>query len=138
MHNNTNSVMATSTLLLFAKYMKHSPVSSAPKWIAGKKNSKADDISCVQELFSPQKTHIYNVPLPLLLNQVCLKYKQIKDWEIFLPSQQETLADLSYLVYTDFLTEVLKTKKNSGHFICAGCISSGSTNSITYLNSFIL
>ena len=72
---HTNSVMATLALLLFAKYMKHSPVSSAPEWIAGKKNTEADDVSCVQELFSPQKTHIYDVPFPLLLNQVCLKYK---------------------------------------------------------------
>ena len=135
---HTNSVMATLALLLFAQYMKHSPVSSAPKWIAGKKNTEADNISFVQELLSPQKTRIYDVPFSLLLNQVSLKYKQIKYWEICLPSQQEILADLSYLVYTDFLTEVLKTKKNSGHFICAGSISSGSTNSITYLNSFIL
>ena len=134
---STNSVMATSALLLFAEYMKHSPVSPIPEWIAGDENTEADDISRVQELFSPKKTHIYDVPFPILLNQVCLKYKQIRDWEIFLPSQ-EILADLSYVVYTDFSTEVPKTRKNLGHFVRVDSISCGSANSTTYSNSFFL
>ena len=101
-----------------------------------KKIQKQTTIFVFRNYFPLKRLIFMMFPSPYFLPGI-LKYKQIKDWEIFLPSQQEILADLSYLVYIDFLMEVPKTKKNLGHSICVGSISSGSTNSITYLNSFM-
>ena len=56
------SFFITQDLLrLFAKYLIHSPVKEDTNWIAGDKNKEANNISRVQELFSPEKTHIYAI-----------------------------------------------------------------------------
>ena len=55
---STASIMGQNVLRLFANYLLLSPIKGQIKHIAGKDNRQADVISCVKELFTPQKTHI--------------------------------------------------------------------------------
>ena len=52
---STSSIMGQNVLRLFANYLLLSPIKGHTKHIAGKDNHQADDISCVKELFTPQK-----------------------------------------------------------------------------------
>ena len=62
---HTNYVMATLALLLFAQYMKHSPVSSTPKWIAGKtKYKRRRHFSCSGIIFASKDSYFW-CSLPL-------------------------------------------------------------------------
>ena len=41
----------------------------------------------VQELFSPKKSEIHDVPYTTLLKQVCLKHKEKRSWRVFQPKR---------------------------------------------------
>ena len=60
---STSSIMGQNILRLFANYLLLSPIKGHTKHIAGKDNCQVDDISCVKELFTPQKTHILMFPI---------------------------------------------------------------------------
>jgi hypothetical protein len=134
---STRSLMGQNALRLFANYMLLSQVSSTTDHVKGIDNVEADDISRVQELFSPKKSHIYDVPFSILIQQVCQKYNNLKSWEIFLPSP-EILSDLSYVLSSDYLTEVPKKRKHFGHFYHVESTFYGSaTNDNSSLGSFL-
>jgi hypothetical protein len=134
---STRSLMGQNALRLFANYMLLSQVSSTTDHVKGIDNVEADDISRVQELFSPKKSHIYDVPFSTLIQQVCQKYNNLKSWEIFLPSP-EILSDLSYVLSSDYLTEVPKRRKHFGHFYHVESTFYGSaTNVNSSLGSFL-
>ena len=83
---SASSSTAQNLLRYFANYLLHSPVEGDTNWIAGHENKEADEISRVQELFSPNKTEIYDIPYVTLLKQVCLKHKEKRSWRVFHPS----------------------------------------------------
>ena len=87
------------------------PIKGHTKHIAGIDNREADDISRVNELFTPQKTNIYDVPYVTLIQQVCHKYKKLKNWRNFQPSAQ-ILSDLNFVLSSDYLMEVPKRRQN--------------------------
>ena len=64
---SAGSFIAQSLLRLFVNYLIHYPVKEDTDWIAGQMNKEADNISRVQELLSPQKFQIYDVPYITLL-----------------------------------------------------------------------
>ena len=113
---STNSTMATIALRYFAKYMPNSPVQPVPKWIAGELNVEADDVSRVQELFSPKLKFIYNVSYSKLIHQVLQKYSMMRTWDLFLPSP-ELLSDLSCVVSSVPSMAVPSRKQRLGHFV---------------------
>ena len=98
---------------------------------------KADNISRVQELFSQQKTQIYDVPYITLLKQVCLKHKEKRSWRVFHPSAQ-ILSDLSCVLLSNYVTEVPKKTKNLGQFYPVESTFYGTAGSETsYPSSFL-
>ena len=100
-------------------------------------NKEADDISRVQELFSPQKTQIYDVPYITLLKQVCLKHKEKRSWRVFHPSAQ-ILSDLSCVLLSNYVTEVPKKTKNLGQFYPVESTFYGTAgNETSYPSSFL-
>ena len=113
---STNSAMATMALRYFAEYMPNSPVQPVPQWIAGELNVEADDVSRVQELFSPKLKFIYNVSYSKLIHQVLQKYSTMRTWDLFLPSP-ELLSDLSCVVSSVPSMAVPSRKQRLGHFV---------------------
>ena len=73
---SASSFTAQDLLRLFANYLLHSPIKGDTIWIAGEEDGEADETLCVQELFSPTKTEIYDIPYVTLLKKVCLKHKE--------------------------------------------------------------
>ena len=134
---STNSEMATRALRLFAEYMKYSPVCPVPAHVRGVDNVEADDISRVYKLFSNEKDFIYDVPFPTLLQQVYQKYRKKSNYSVFLPNP-EIVSDISSVVYSDYLTEAPKRRKNLGQFFPASSIFCGSVSNTIYCNSFSL
>ena len=112
---SAGSFIAQNLLRLFANYLIHSPVKGDTDWIAGEKNKEADDISRVQELFSPEKTQIYDILYVTLLKQVCLKHKEKWSSRVFHPNAQ-ILSDLSCVLLSNYITEVPKKTRNLGQF----------------------
>ena len=129
--------MATYALQLFAEYLKLSPVNPIPEHIKGELNTEADNISRVNKLFPTERSHIFDVPYHILLEQVCQKYKKIRNWEVFLPSP-ELLSSLSYVVYSDVLTEGPRVEATLGRFVPVNSFFSGSANNTTYSNTYFL
>ena len=64
---SSGSYIAQNLLRLFANYLINSPIKGDTDWVAGEMNKEVDDISRVQELFSPKKSQIYDVPYITLL-----------------------------------------------------------------------
>ena len=134
---SSGSYIAQNLLRLFANYLMHSPVKGDTEFVAGELNKEADDISRVQELFSPQKTQIYDVPYITLLKQVCLKHKEKRSWRVFHPSAQ-ILSDLSCVLLSNYVTEVPKKTKNLGQFYPVESTFYGTAGSETsYPSSFL-
>ena len=129
--------MATNLLFMFAEYMKYSPVSPVSAWIKGSENVQADDLSRVYKLFPHEKPFIYEVPYPILLQQVCQKYKKMSNYDVFLP-HPDILSDISYLMYSDYSTVAPKRRTSLGRFFPVSSIFSGSANTTIYSNSFFL
>ena len=113
---STNSPMATMALRYFAEYILNSPVQPVPKWIVGELNVEADDVSRVQELFSPKLKFIYNVSYSKLFHQVLQKYSMMRTWNPFL-SSPELLSDLSFVVSSVPSMAVPSRKQLLGHFV---------------------
>ena len=134
---STNSAMATNALLMFAEYMKYSPVLPVPDWIKRSENVQADDLSRIYKLFPNDKPFIYDVPYPILLQQVCHKYNEMSNYNVFLP-HPDIISDISYLVYSDYSTAVPKRRKSLGRFFPVSSIFSGFVNNTIYSNSFFL
>ena len=67
---STNSLIATTALLMFAEYMKFNAVSPCPFHIAGTSNVVADDISRVHEMFTPHLDSSSTYNYPSLIRQV--------------------------------------------------------------------
>jgi hypothetical protein len=134
---STASVMGQNALRLFANYTLQSPVTSFPEHIAGKDNIEADDVSRPDELFSPKKSHIYDIPYPILMQQVCRKYNKLRSWTSFHPSA-EILSDLNYVLSSVSRMEVPKRRQNLGHFCPVESIFSGSaSNTTSSIGSFL-
>lgn len=69
--------METSDLPIFVEYIKLCIVCSIEDQIPGEENSTAaDSISCMNELFTLPKLHIYNLPYSILLKQVIISEVQ--------------------------------------------------------------
>ena len=86
-------------LRVYAEYQRLSQVCSVAEHIAGVENKTADDISRVQQLFTPRKTNIYDVPFDVLLAQVCQKHKKFKSWDIFASEKANLMSDEIYGVF---------------------------------------
>lgn len=113
---STKSTMGQNMLRYYAEYERMSPVTSVADHIKGIDNIVADDVSRVQELFRPKKTHIYDQNFSTLLQQVCLKYKTFRSWQIFLPNRT-LLSDLNSMLSSESLTErPTKRSQPLGHF----------------------
>ena len=134
---STNSRTATRALLLFAEYMKDSPVSPCPEHIPGKINIEGDDLSRLYTLFTPPKKVIHDLTFDSLLRQVCLKYKNMLNYNVFLLNP-ELKSDLCSLVYSDSSTAVPKRRAHFGRFFPIKSIFSGSVNNTAYSSSFSL
>ena len=134
---SAGSFIAQNLLCLFANYLINSPVKGDTDWVTGKMNKEADNISRVQELFSPQKTQIYDVPYITLLKQVCLKHKEKRSWRVFHPSAQ-ILSDLSCVLLSNYVTEVPKKTKNIGQLYPVESTFYGTAgNKKSYPSSFL-
>jgi hypothetical protein len=113
---STKSIMGQNMLRYYAEYERMSPVTSVAAHIKGIDNIVADDVSRVQELFRPKKTHIYDQHFSTLLQQVCLKYRTFRYWQIFLPNRT-LLSDLNSMLSSESLTErPTKRSQPLGHF----------------------
>ena len=62
---SAGSFIAQNLLRLFANYHIHFPVKGDTNWIAGDNNKEIDNLSCVQELFLPQKLKFMISPMLL-------------------------------------------------------------------------
>ena len=134
---SAGSFTAQNLLRLYANYLINSPIKGDTAWVAGDNNGEADDISRVQELFSPQKSQIYDVPYITLLKQVCLKHKEKRSWRVFHPSAQ-ILSDLSCVLLSNYVTEVPKKTKNLGQFYPVESTFYGTAgNETSYPSSFL-
>ena len=71
---STISTHSQNMLQVYAEYQQISEVCSVAEHIAGKDNKIADDISRVQSLFTPEKSHIHDIPFQTLLAQGCQKH----------------------------------------------------------------
>ena len=131
------STTAQNLLRYFANYLLHSPVKGDTHWIPGEENVEADDVSRVQELFSPHKTEIHDIPYVTLLKQVCLKHKEKRSWRVFHPSAQ-ILSDLNSVLLSNYVTAVPKKTKNLGQFYLVEPTFYGTVQSKTsYPSSFL-
>ena len=129
--------MGQNALRMFAEYSINSEVAMSIDHIPTKENIIADTLSRVNDLFQPKKPHIYDVPFPKLIQQVCLKYTEMKSWRIFLPSQ-ELLLDLNLVLSSKYSTAVLKRNQNCGRFVTAESIFSGTASNETFLTEYFL
>ena len=102
-------------LRVYAEYQRTSQVCSVATHIKGVDNKIADDISRVQSLFRPEKTHIYDIQFEILLEQVCLKHKNFRSWDCFLPSKS-LLSQIRSTVSSGFSTERPTMLNHVGHF----------------------
>lgn len=107
--------MDQNALWLFAEYIKHSNVAMLTDHIQGVDNVVADGISRVNELFSNQKSHIFGVPFLSLVRQVCMTFKEIKSWRIFLPNRG-LLSDLNRIFCSNNTTAVTKKRQSYRQF----------------------
>ena len=62
---SAGSFIAQNLLRLFVNYLIHSPVKGDTNWIAGNNNKEIDNLSCVKELFLPQKLKFMISPMLL-------------------------------------------------------------------------
>ena len=113
--SSSSSIIAQNLLRLFANYMIHSLVKGDTNWIPGEMNKEADEVSRVQELFSPTKSDFFDIPYITLLKQVCLKHKDKRSWRNFQPSAQ-ILSDLNCVLSSKYLTVVPKKRERLGQF----------------------
>ena len=123
-------------LQVYAEYQRLSQVCSVAEHIKGIDNKIADNISCVQQLFTPWKTHIYDVPFDVLLAQDCQKHRKSKLWNIFLPSKQLLLHMIS-TVSSNIPTTYLEAIKVPGHCVRVVSILSSSAPKKYLLNYFL-
>ena len=122
---STVSAHGQNMLRVYAEYQRTSQVCSVATHIAGVDNKIADDISRVQSLFQPEKTHIYDIPFEILLEQVCRKHKKFRSWDCFLPSK-DLLLQIRSTVSSGFSTERPTMIKQVGHFARVDSILSNS------------
>ena len=120
----TESLMGQKALRLYAEYTQNSEVALSPDHIRGVDNVVADGISRVNEFFSPQKSHVYDVPFPHLVQQVCTNFTELKSWRIFLPNQQ-FLSDLNWIFSSSNALVAPKRRPSCGQFVPVAHISSG-------------
>ena len=134
---STGSIIAQNLLRMFANYLLYSLLKGDTDWIPGDENGEADEVSRVQELFSPKKSEIHNVPYTTLLKQVCLKHKEKRSWRVFQPSAQ-ILSDLNSVLSSKYLTEVPKKRENLGQFFPVESTFYGTAQNAESFNTFFL
>ena len=120
---STASPMGGNLVKLYAEYQLLAPVCSFSEHIKGVDNIVADAISRPDELFRPHLTEIYTTPYPVLIRQVCQRYKLKKRWDLFLISA-ELQSAMSSLLCSNLVTGRIKKPQNSGRFVPAGSIFS--------------
>ena len=132
---STGSVIAQNLLRMFANYLLYSLLKGDTSWIPGDENGEADKVSRVQELFSPKKSEIHDVPYTTLLKQVCLKHKEKQSWRVFQPSAH-ILSDLNSVLSSKYLTEVPKKRENLGQFYPVESTFYGTAQNAESFNTF--
>ena len=130
----TESALGQNLLRMFAEYTLDSPVHVNTDHIAGKDNIVADDISRVSELFSPPLSAAYSCPFPTLIQQIVLKYTQMRSWRVFLPNP-EIIADMRSALLSDSSMEG-SCQKRLGRFVPVEHILSGGLNGADSLTTY--
>jgi hypothetical protein len=134
---STESAMGQNALRYYAEYTLNSPVALNTKHIKGELNIVADDISRVNELFSPKRHCLHDLPYSALINQICTKYEEMKSWRIFLPSP-EILCDLRSILSSASFMEAPSQRKNLGRYATVESISSTTAKSGTCSTHYFL
>ena len=134
---STESTMGQNALRYYAEYTLHSPVALNTKHIKGELNIVADDISRVNELFSPKRHCLHDLPYSDLITQICTKYEEMKSWRIFLPSP-EILCDLRSILSSESFMEAPSQRKTLGRYATVESISSTTAKSDTCSTDYFL
>ena len=134
---STESTMGQNALRYYAEYTLNSPVALNTKHIKGELNIVADDISRVNELFSPKRHCLHDLPYSDLINQICTKYEEMKSWRIFLPSP-EILCDLRSILSSESFMEAPSQRKTLGRYATVESISSTTAKGDTCSTHYFL
>lgn len=123
--STTKSTMGQQALRYNAEYTLNCEVAFHPNHILSKDIKLADRITRVNKLFSPMKSHIYDVPYVNLLQQVCSKFTELRSWRIFLPNP-DIISDMRWIFSsTSPMEEVPKPRQILGQFVPVEHIFSG-------------
>ena len=135
--STTKSIMGQRGLRFHAEYARNSACGQNTDHISTKDNVMADGISQVNEMFSPALSHIYDVPYPTLIKQVCLTFNELKSWQIFLMNP-EILCDMNWIFSSTNVTEAPKRRRNLGRFVPVKPTFFGTaTNDVSYQECFL-
>ena len=129
--------MGQQGLRFYAEYAQNSACGQNTDHISTKDNVMADGISRVNEMFSPALSHIYDVPYPTLIKQVCLTFNELKSWQIFLMNP-EILCNMNWIFSSTNATEAPKRRQNLGQFVPVKPTFFGTaTNDVSYQECFL-
>ena len=114
--STTKSIMGQNALRYHVEYTKNCDVAINTNYIKSKLNVRADGITRVNELFSPEKSHIYDISYTDLIRQVCSKFTEMKSWRIFLPNPA-IICDTRWIFSSTNAMEAPKPHQNLGGFV---------------------
>ena len=96
-----------------------------------------DGITRVNEMFSPILSHIYDVPYPTLIKQVCSTFNELKSWQIFLMNPK-ILCDMNWIFSSTSATEAPKQRQNLGRSVPVKPTFYGTVpNNVSYQEYFL-
>ena len=135
--STTKSIMGQRGLRFHAEYARNSDCGQNTDHISTKDNVMADGITRVNEMFSPVLSHIYDVPYPTLIQQVCSTFSELKSWHIFLINP-EILCNMNWIFSSTNATEAPKRHQNLGQFVPVKPTFYGTaTNDVSYQEFFL-